>query len=144
MPRLPDQLNIIEVATEERPFRLVTAPARRFLNTSFTETPGSRAREKRPTALIHPEDADRLGITDDDRVQIGNHRGAVTVHARRFHGLLPGTIVVEGIWPARDFEGGVGVNTLVGDDAIPPFGGAAFHDTAVWVKPAAISAGAIP
>ena len=63
---------------------------------------------------------------------------------RRFDGLLPGTVVVEGIWPARDFEGGIGVNSLVGDDAIPPFGGAAFHDTAVWVKPAATSAGAIP
>jgi hypothetical protein len=56
MPRLPDQWDIIEAATEDRPFRLVTSPARRFLN------------------------------------------------------------------------------TLVGDDPIPPFGGGAFHDTAVWLR----------
>ncbi|HSB70196.1 MAG TPA: molybdopterin oxidoreductase family protein [Candidatus Methylomirabilis sp.] len=136
MPRLPDQLDVIEAATPDKPFRLMTSPARGFLNTSFTETPGSRKRERRPTALIHPKDSDRLGLADDDPVSIGNERGTVTVHVRRFDGLQPGTVVVEGIWPNRDFEGGVGVNALVGDDPIPPFGGGAFHDTAVWLRPA--------
>jgi len=134
MKRLPDQLDVIEAATPDKPFRLVTSPARRFLNTSFTETPGSRSREKRPTALIHPADADRLGLSDGDRVELGNGRGTVTVHARRFDGLVPGTVVVEGIWPNRDFENGDGINTLVGDDPIPPYGGGAFHDTAVWMR----------
>ena len=137
MPRLPDQLDVIEAATADKPFRLVTSPAKSFLNTSFTETPGSRKRERRPTALIHPADGDRLGLADDDSVTIGNDRGDVTAHVRRFDGLQPGTVVVEGIWPNRDFEAGVGVNTLVGDDPIPPFGGGAFHDTAVWLRPTA-------
>jgi anaerobic selenocysteine-containing dehydrogenase len=135
MPRLPDQMDIIEKATPDKPFRLVTSPARRFLNTTFTETPGSRSRQKRPTALVHPDDAQRLGLTDGGRVEIGNDRGAVTVHVRCFDGLVPGTVVVEGIWPHRDFEGGNGINTLVGDDPIPPYGGGAFHDTAVWMRP---------
>lgn len=134
MPRLPDQWDIVEVATEEKPFRLVTSPARQFLNSTFTETPGSRARERRPTALVHPADAHRLGLADGDRVRIGNERGTVVVHVRRFDGLQPGTVVVEGIWPNRDFEGGVGINALVGDDPIPPFGGGAFHDSAVWLR----------
>jgi hypothetical protein len=43
-------------------------------------------------------------------------------------------IVVEGIWPNTDFEGGVGINALVSDDPAPPMGGAVFHDTAVWVR----------
>jgi anaerobic selenocysteine-containing dehydrogenase len=137
MPRLPDHLDNIEKATEAMPFRLMTSPARQFLNTSFTETPGARAREVRPTALIHPQDAERLGIGDGDRVVLGNARAAVTVHARRFDGLLPGTVVVEGIWPNKDFEGGLGINALIGDDPIPPYGGGAFHDAAVWVRPAA-------
>lgn len=134
MPGLPDQLEVIEAASEEKPFRLMTSPARQFLNTSFTETPGSRAREERPKALVHPDDAERLGLADGDRVAIGNERGTVTVHVRRFDGLQRGTVVVEGIWPNRDFEGGIGINALVGDDPIPPFGGAAFHDTAVWLR----------
>jgi anaerobic selenocysteine-containing dehydrogenase len=134
MPRLPDQLDTIEVATSDKPFRLMTSPARQFLNTTFTVTPGSRAREKRPTALIHPDDAERLGLADGDRLMIGNERGTVTVHVRRFDGLQPGTVVVEGLWLNRDFEGGIGINALTGDDPIPPFGGAAFHDTAVWLR----------
>lgn len=135
MPRLPDQLDSIEGAREDKPFRLMTSPARQFLNTTFTPTAGSRRREKRPTALVHPKDADRLGLAEGDRVMIGNERGVVAVHVRRFDGLQQGTLVVEGLWLNRDFEGGVGVNALTGDDPIPPFGGAAFHDTAVWLRP---------
>jgi anaerobic selenocysteine-containing dehydrogenase len=135
MSRLPDQIDTIEAATEDKPFRLMTSPARQFLNTTFTPTPGSRRREGRPTALVHPKDADRLGLAEGDRVMIGNERGTVAVHVRRFDGLQQGTVVVEGLWLNRDFEGGIGINALTGDDPIPPFGGAAFHDTAVWLRP---------
>lgn len=45
-------------------------------------------------------------------------------------------VVVEGIWPNKAFEGGVGINALTGADAGPPNGGAAFHDNAVWVRAA--------
>ncbi|MDH3658607.1 MAG: molybdopterin-dependent oxidoreductase, partial [Alphaproteobacteria bacterium] len=43
MPKLPDHMTLIDHADEQRPFRLVTAPARNYLNTSFTETPTSIA-----------------------------------------------------------------------------------------------------
>ena len=59
MPALPDHAELIDAADEEHPFRLVAAPARQFLNSTFTETPGSRAREGRPTVLIHPADGAR-------------------------------------------------------------------------------------
>ncbi|MCG8508925.1 MAG: molybdopterin oxidoreductase family protein [Rhodospirillales bacterium] len=136
LPPLPDHAELIEVATEEHPFRLVTAPARSFLNSSFTVCPTSRKNEKRPMAQIHPDDCRDLGIEDGDRVRLGNGRGSVVVDARPFDGLQRGVVVVEGIWPNRDFEEGNGINTLVGADAVSPGGGAAFHDTAVWVRPA--------
>src|SRR5262249_48627641 len=41
MPILPDHAALIEESDEEHPFRLVAAPARQFLNSTFTETPGS-------------------------------------------------------------------------------------------------------
>ena len=41
MPVLPDHLDVIDNATKEKPFRLVAAPARTFLNSTFTETPTS-------------------------------------------------------------------------------------------------------
>jgi anaerobic selenocysteine-containing dehydrogenase len=134
MPALPDHWAATDEATPDRPFRLVAAPARNFLNTTFTETPGSRKREGRPTALVHPEDAARLGITEGGRVTLGNERGTVTVHARIVDGLQPGVVVVESVWPNADFGNGVGINALTSDAPAAPNGGAVFHDTAVWLR----------
>ena len=136
MPELPDHAPLIEAADAAHPFRLVAAPARQFLNTSFTETPGSQAREGRPSAMLHPEDCRRLGIAEGDRVRLGNRRGSIVVHARLFDGLQPGVVVVESVWPNGAFEEGIGVNALTSADAGPPKGGAVFHDTAVWIRKA--------
>lgn len=136
MPSLPDHWDVIDKATEERPFRLVTAPARNFLNSSFTETPTSIAREDRPTAMLHPDDAAPLGIDDGGRVRMGNDQGSVVLHAALFAGLQRGTVIVESIWPNHAFEEGVGINLLISSEPGAPVGGALFHDTAVWLKAA--------
>ena len=138
MPRLPDHWDSIDAATHDHPFRLVTAPARNFLNTSFTETPTSRRREGRPAALIHPADAERLGVIDGALVRLGNGQGEVTLEARLTDGMLPGTVVVESIWPNADFSGGMGINVLTSDAPAAPAGGAVYHDTAVWIRPVAV------
>ena len=134
MPALPDHWTATDEATPERPFRLVAAPARQFLNTTFTETPGARRREGRPTALVHPADAARLGVVEGGLVRLGNTRGEVLVHARLADGAQPGVVVVESIWPDADFPGGVGINALTSDAPAAPAGGAVFHDTAVWMR----------
>jgi anaerobic selenocysteine-containing dehydrogenase len=135
MPPLPDHHAIIDEADADHPFRLVTAPSHGFLNTSFSETPGSRAVERRPTAKIHPQDCEALALDDGGRVRLGNRRGSVVVHVEAFDGLQRGVVVVEGIWPNAAFEEGAGINTLTSADAGPPVGGAVFHDTAVWLAP---------
>jgi anaerobic selenocysteine-containing dehydrogenase len=136
LPEFPDYAPIIDLATPEHPFRLVAAPARQFLNTSFTEMPTSRAREGRPSVLVHHDDAKRLAIGEGDRVRVGNRQASIVVHARLFDGLQPGVLVIESIWPNGAFEEGLGVNALTSADAGPPQGGAVFHDTAVWLRPA--------
>ena len=136
MPRLPDHMTVIEDTGPDRPFRLVTAPARSFLNTSFSEMKSGQRREGRPTVKVHPEDARRLGIGNGDKVRLGNDRGEVVLHATIATGQLPGVLVSESIWPSEYFEGGIGINALTSDDPGPPFGGAVFHDTSVWLRPA--------
>jgi anaerobic selenocysteine-containing dehydrogenase len=136
MPALPDHFDVIDNADARRPYRLVAAPARTFLNSTFTETPGSLQREKRPTALVHPDDCAELGLADGDLVVLGNDRGEVTVHARPQAGQQRGVVVLEGIWPNRHFDGGVGVNLLISAEPAWPNGGAAFHDTAIWMRKA--------
>lgn len=134
LPEFPDHVDVIEVADGEHPFRLATSPARNFLNSTFTETPTSREKEVRPLLLIHPEDAAALGLIDADRVEIGNERGEVVLHAKLFDGLKRGVVIAEGVWPNSAHERGEGINVLTGSDAPAPYGGAAFHDNKVWVR----------
>jgi anaerobic selenocysteine-containing dehydrogenase len=136
MTVLPDHLANIDEADDERPFRMVTAPARNYLNTTFTETPTSISGEKRPTVLVHPQDMTDGNIESGDRVRIGNHQASVVVHATAFDGVQRGVVVVESIWPNHAFEEGVGINALISAEAGAPNGGAVYHDTAVWIRPA--------
>ena len=136
VPTMPGHYDAIEEADDEHPYRLIAAPARNFLNSSFSETPTSQAREGRPTALVHPDDCKALGLSDGSPVRLGNARGSVLVHVKPFEGLQRGVVVVESLWPNEAFVEGIGINLLIGADAVRPRGGAAFHDTAIWLKAA--------
>lgn len=136
LPALPDFAAIIDETDEARPFRMVTAPSRSYLNTSFTETDTSIKQEDRPTVLLHPTDCGDLGVVEGDRVRIGNDRGDLVLHAKPFDGVERGVAIVEGIWPNLAFEEGMGINLLVSADPGKPNGGAVFHDTAIWIRAA--------
>jgi len=136
MPRFADHWAIIEAADEEHPFRLATSPARAFLNSSFNETPGSQKREGVPSVFIHPDDAARLGIVEGDFVTVGNRRGNVDLTARIRTGLPSGVLIAEGLHKNKSYRRGKGINTLTNATPAPPFGGATFHDAAVWIRKA--------
>ena len=136
LPAFPDHVAVTDDGNPERPFRLVAAPSRSFLNTSFNNTPSGIAREGRPTVLVHPAALVRLGLADGERVRLGNEKGSVVVHARAFDGLQPRVVVVEGIWPNQAFDEGIGINLLTSAERGLPRGGAVFHDTSVWLRPA--------
>jgi len=136
MPAFPDHVAAIDDGDHERPFRLIPAPSRSFLNTSFNNTPSSLAREGRRAAMIHPTALAALGLADGDRVRIGNKQGSVVVHARAFDGMQKRVVIAEGLWPNHAFEEGIGINLLTSADPGLPGGGAVFHDTSVWLRPA--------
>ena len=132
LPALPDHWEAIETPDEAHPFRLATSPARHFLNSTFTETPTSRAKERRPEVMIHPADAAARGIAEGDWVELGNARGAVQLRAKLFDGVRRGR-ADRGSRSGRTrcIPAGKGINTLTGADAVAPYGGAAFHDNRV-------------
>lgn len=134
MPDLPDYWPVTEKADAEHPFRLIAAPARTFLNSTFTETAGSRLRERKPQLLIHPEDMEANGLNTGAPVRIGNSRGEVVLHITPFIGVRRGVVIAEGIWPNSRHRGSSGINDLTSADAAPPIGGAAFHDNRVWIR----------
>lgn len=86
--------------------------------------------------MIHPEDAQALGITTGDKVRLGNNRGELQIHAQIFDGVPRGVVIVESIWPNAAFDGGMGINVLTGADPVAPVGGAAFHDNRIWIRAA--------
>ncbi|CUX51333.1 MULTISPECIES: molybdopterin-dependent oxidoreductase [Agrobacterium] len=133
-PKFPDQVDVIEVADADHPFRLATSPARNFLNSTFAETKTSVQKEGRPELMVCPEDAARNDIADGDIVRIGNARGEVRLHAKIVEGARPGVLIAEGLWPNKAHLDGEGINVLTGADAVAPYGGAAFHDNKVWLR----------
>ena len=134
MPGLPDHWDAIEAPDERHEFRLATSPARNFLNSSFNETPTSRAKEAYPQVMIHPADAAERRIGEGDWVRLANDRGAVQIRAHVTDAVRRGVLVAESIWPNDAFPDGCGINTLTGADPIAPYGGAAFHDNRVSLE----------
>ena len=134
IPEFPDHWEVIETADAEHPFRMTTSPAHNFLNSTFAETPTSLAKEIRPELLIHPDDAAELGIENGERIEIGNHRGELVLHAVLRAGQKRGVAVSEGIFPNSTFERGEGINILIGAEPAAPYGGLAVHDTKIWIR----------
>ncbi len=134
IPEFPGHWEVIETADAEHPFRMTTSPAHNFLNSTFAETPTSLAKEIRPELLIHPDDAAELGIENGERIEIGNHRGELVLHAVLRAGQKRGVVVSEGIFPNSTFERGEGINILIGAEPAAPYGGLAVHDTKIWIR----------
>ena len=103
MPELPDHWDVIEEADAAHPFRLATSPARNFLNSSFNETPTSRASE-RPARGDDPSRRCRGRLASPmarGRARQCARRGAL--HARHFDGVRRGVLIAESIWPNDAF-----------------------------------------
>ncbi len=136
MPTMPDHWDVIDNPDKEHPLRLIAAPSRGYLNSTFNQSPSSVKREKKPWLKIHPDTAAHFGLSSGQRATIGNQRGSVTATVKLLDHIQRDTVVVEGIWPASAFPEGIGVNVLISDEPAAPNGGAVFHDTAVWVRAA--------
>jgi anaerobic selenocysteine-containing dehydrogenase len=134
MPTLPDHWDVIENVDAAHPFRLATSPARNYLNSSFNETPTSRAKEGPPRVKVNPEDLAALGIAPGERVAMGNTRGQIEIEVEAFAGVQRGVVIVESIAPNSDFKDGKGINTLTSAAIPAPYGGAAFHDNHVFLR----------
>ena len=134
MPKLPDHWEVRDSLSKEKPYRLITPPARWFLNSTFNEMSLSQDRLTSPKAWMHPQDLKQEGLENVAQVKLGNERGEIEVALEANQDVQPGLVVIEGLWTNRAFPASKGVNTLTSADAALPNGGAVFHDTTVWVR----------
>ena len=75
---------------------------------------------------------DRLPLSH--RTAYPRQRGRLEIEVAITSGQCRGVVIVESLWPNHAFKGGKGINVLTGADPAGPIGGAAFHDTRVWIK----------
>ena len=113
---------------------MVAAPAHDYLNSTFTETPTSQKKSRRPTVLIHPDDAERLGVTEGGRVRCVSRRAALDVVATITDTLLPGVVTLPHGYGLDypDAQGnlqriGPRVNELTSAGWCDPFTGIPYH-----------------
>ena len=135
LPALPDHWDAPGGVDDQHPFKLITPPARNFLNSSFNNTPTALKKEIKSILKIHPDDAAVQNIDTGDEVIIGNEHGEIILHAQVTNGAKSGVVVAEGIWANGTYHDQRGINQLVSAEVAAPNGGVVYHDTGVWLKP---------
>jgi formate dehydrogenase major subunit len=90
-----------EAPDSEFPFVLVTGRRLEHYNTG-TMTRRTANRELLPTETLdmHPDDADRLGLTEGAAAEVSSHRGTVTMPVRRTTDVAPGELFLGFHFPA--------------------------------------------
>lgn len=105
----------------------------KFLNANYAQFPAHLPRPASPHLEIHPDDADRLGLDEEETVRVHNERGQLTMPIARSDRLQPGLVAIPFGWWHRNTPEGRAVNALT-NPSVPSDdrGSAAFHDT--WVE----------
>jgi predicted molibdopterin-dependent oxidoreductase YjgC len=127
----------VDELDEEYPFRLTTGRRLDSYNTGVQSGGYTSPLRREETLDMSPEDAERLGIREGERVRILSRRGEVEAPVRLALGLRPGLLFMTLHFPDQ-----VDVNNLTIDAWDPKSGTAEFKATAVQVEklPAAVAA----
>jgi anaerobic selenocysteine-containing dehydrogenase len=116
------------------PFRLMTAPNRFCLNSSFRERDDLRAKDGAMLLKMNPADARRKRLQDGDRVSAFNDLGEVSFILRVTPGVPETVVVAEGIWWLDHCPGDRSVNALTSQRLTDRGAGSTFYDNTVDVR----------
>ncbi len=116
------------------PLYFITPSARSFLNATLSDSAYSQEAEKRPTLVIHPDDATARGISTGDRVRVFNDRGECVLWALVAGNTRPGVAASQGQWWSTRCPGGANTNHTTPDFLADMAGGSAFNTNLVQVE----------
>jgi predicted molibdopterin-dependent oxidoreductase YjgC len=135
-PRAPfdcvDHQPPFEELSEEFPIRLTTGRRLDSYNTGVQTGHFSSPLRMGETIDLHPEDAQRLGVSPGETVRVVSARGAVLAPVRLDHGLRPGLAFMTFHFPDQ-----VATNHLTVDAKDPLSGTSEFKAAAVRIEPVA-------
>ena len=118
----------VDKLTDDYPIRLTTGRRLDSYNTGV-QTAGYTSPLRRGESLdISPEDAERLGLQDGERVRVTSRRGQVEVPIRIDESLRPGLTFM-----TLHFQDDVATNLLTIDAVDPKSGTAEFKATAIRI-----------
>ena len=72
-------------------------------------------RDRDMALLLSPVDAEKRGITDGSIIEAWNDLARVQFYAKISEGVLPGTVVAEGVFGKGQALNGLTVNALLGE-----------------------------
>jgi len=130
VPSIPCLMEPVEFADRELsarlPFTLLTPPHRDLLNSTF----GERYRGQTGGVLMHPDDAQLLGIADGEQVRLLNFRGWSVRTVQVTEDTCRGQLVAEGLFWETDVYH-AGINDLTSQKVTDIGAGPTFHEIRV-------------
>jgi formate dehydrogenase major subunit len=127
----------VDELTDEFPLRLTTGRRLDSYNTGVQTGGYTSPLRRGETIDLSPEDADRLGVVDDEVVRVTSRRGSLDVPVRVDRGLRPGLVFMTLHFPDQ-----VDTNILTIDATDPKSGTAEFKASAVRIEKISESVGA--
>jgi anaerobic selenocysteine-containing dehydrogenase len=116
-------------------FRLLSPASRWSCNSTFGNVPRALERLGQAAAIIHPEDAARVGIVDGSPIRLENPTGSLEVTARVSDETIPGVFLsYKGRWPKAS-SGQSTVNAVNPGDKTDMGESSAVHGVEVFVMP---------
>lgn len=125
----------VEMPDESFPFLLTTGRRLAFFNTGIQSNVYDHPHKDGEWMEMHPEDAERLGLVDDETVTVVSRRGQVEVPVRRSDAVKPGTVFLSFHFPDH-----VKTNLLSIDATDPKSGTAEFKAAAVRIMKREVTA----
>ncbi|MGE0424419.1 MAG: molybdopterin-dependent oxidoreductase [Reyranellaceae bacterium] len=117
------------------PLRLLTAPGYFQAHTAYSGVAFLRKREGEPMCVLHPEDADKRGLKNGEKVKLFNERGTVGLMLKVSDEVRPGVVLVPGQRPDAEAVSGT-INMLCSDRYTDMGEGATYQstflDVAAW------------
>jgi formate dehydrogenase major subunit len=119
----------VDTLTEEFPVRLTTGRRLDSYNTGVQTASFTSPLRRGESLDISPEDLERFGLAEGERVKVTSRRGSIEVPVRVDEGLRPGLTFM-----TLHFQDDVATNVLTIDATDPKSGTAEFKATAIRIE----------
>jgi anaerobic selenocysteine-containing dehydrogenase len=137
MDPLPAYVPVSQNVNAKYPLRLLTSKAsQHFLNSSHAGVRRATEAEGKPLMRIHPADASKRQIQDQQMVRVFNDRGSMLVRAHVTDAVRAGVVAMSHGWWASRMPGQSSANALTPDGLSDRGQGGDFHDARVQVTDA--------